>query len=215
MRNYRITSFLIFTTLFFVIEVIFALAFWTFLSTIYNSSQPKIVDQSRTALIGQNKSRAKLTSKEIKREDEYDDEYDDQIEQHTIIHARERDLIKKEGEEDDDASLQGSSQKFPAFPQRRRKYSSTSSTSTPRSWPRSRSLSASSTPVRIKKEKGEEDRKYNRKEEGEDQSTYDTDAGRSTASSSGRDTDSGVWSWRLERGLDAQRRHEAARKRKS
>lgn len=205
MRNYRITSFFTFTTLFFVIEVIFALAFWTFLSAIYNSSQPKIEDQSHAVLIRQNKNRAKLTSEEIKREDEYDDEYDDRVEQHTIIHARERDLIKKEEEEDDD-SIQGSSQTFPAFPQRRRKYSSTSSTSTPRSWPRSRSLSASSTPVRIKKEK---------EEEGEDQSTYDTEAGRSTASSSGRDTDSGVWSWRLERGLDAQRRHEAARKRKS
>ena len=222
MRYYRVTSFLIFTTLFFVVEAIFALTFWTFLSAIYSSSQPKSVDQSHTALIKQDKSSTKLTNNYIKREDQSDDgyEYDhddeDEDQQHTIIHTGERDPIKKEEEDNRDRdNLQGSSQAFPAFPQRRRKYSSTSSTSTPRSWPRSRSLSASNAPVRVKKEKSEEDEAYDRNGEGENYSTYDTDARRSTASSSGRDNDSGVWSWRLERGLDTQRRHEAARRRKS
>ena len=214
MQNYRITSFLIFTTLFFVVEVIFALAFWIFLSTIYGSSHQKTVDHSRATLLEQRKKSAKLTSNDVKRENEYDDEYEDEDQQRTITCAEDRDSIKIE---EGDDSPQGSSQTFPAFPQRRHKYSSTSSTSTPRSWSRSRSLSATNAAVRIKKEDEEEDGngRNHGSEEGEDQSTYDSNAGRSAASSSGHDNDPGVWSWRLERQLDAQRRQKAARRRKS
>ena len=212
MHNHRITSFVIFTTLFFIIEVTFALTAWTFLSIIYTSSRPRSKDQAQYAQIKQPKNGAGFTSTSIKREDEYDDNLEDEDQQHAVTHVKERTPIKKEDNDDDDEDYpQSLRHTFPAFPQRRRRYSSASSTSASRSWPRSRSLSATkATPVRIKKEEAEEV-ECDDEEGGGD---GDRSLNATTASSSGRDNSPGAWSMRLERVLDARRRQEAARRRR-
>ena len=214
MHNHRITSFVTFTTLFFVVEAIFALAAWTSLSMMYSSSLTRSADQEESSQIKKRKIGAELTSRGIKREDEYDDETDSNSDRRLAVRrANERKMIKKEEDDDDyegyDEDRQSQRHAFPAFPQRRRKYSSASSASTSRSWPRSRSLSvaAGTMPVRVKKEERDEVRNEDAGVEGDQSSTA------ATASSSGYDHDSGVWSLRVERGLEARRRQEEARRR--
>ncbi len=204
MHNHRITSFLLFTTLFFIIEALFALSVWAFLSVIYTSAQPPRKEQGSLSnnhvkspkRIKQDKRRqynAPLVNRGMEHEDDFDDDHDDDDEEDVDV-----DIDNAETTEDTKDGIRIKQENspdpvnaFPAFPQRARKYSSASTSASGSgrgTWSQPRSYSGA---VKVKKEEDEDG--------GEEVETWQRE-------------DSGIGS-SVDSRLDTRRRQDVARRR--